>query len=62
MLLNLDPGQWFAALPITECIENGEFSTVDDMILIEDSGSNCQEIENAMKAAIRYSGSLSLGE
>jgi len=62
VLLNLDPGQWFASLPITECIENDEFDIVDDMILIQDSGSNCQEIENALKAAIRDSGSLTLSD
>ena len=58
VFLQLDPRSWFEALPISQCIEDGEFETLNDLILIQDSGSNCQEIENALKSAIRDSGTL----
>jgi hypothetical protein len=60
VLLTLNPEQWFAALPISECIAEGEFTRSGEVILIQDSGSNCQEIENALKHAIRDSGSLQI--
>jgi len=60
VFLNLDPSSWFSALPISQCILDGEFDQLDDLILIQDSGSNCQEIENALKQVIRDSGSLNI--
>lgn len=61
VFLNLDPSGWLSALPISQCILDGEFEQLDDLILIQDSGSNCQEIENALKRVIRDSGSLNIG-
>lgn len=58
VLLNLDPTAWFSAMPLSTCIAEGEFQEVDGAILLQDSGSNCQEIENALKMAIKDSGGL----
>jgi len=60
VVLNLDPSGWFEEVAISQCIADGDFSIVDDVVLIRDSGSNCQDIERDLRGAIRDSGHLLL--
>jgi hypothetical protein len=49
---------WFAALPLTRCLDDGDLTIVNGRIAIEDKGARCNGIENALKDAIKTSVSL----
>jgi hypothetical protein len=58
LVLMLDVSQWFAALPITTCIDDGDLIVDGNShLLITDSG-NCSTIENDLKEAMKTSGQL----
>lgn len=57
-LLMLDVSDWFSALPVIECMEDGELTVEDGTLLIDDERSECSEIENTLKDAIKGSGQL----
>jgi hypothetical protein len=59
VLLSLDVARWFSAIPITQCIQNGDLTIDNGHVTIEDKGAgNCASIEGAMKEAIKSSGRL----
>jgi hypothetical protein len=57
-LLMLDVSDWFSALPVIECMEDGELTVEDGTLLIDDERSECSEIEDTLKDAIKGSGQL----
>lgn len=57
-MLLLDVSRWFEALPVIECMEAGDFSVEDGTLLIDDERSECGDIENSLKDAIKNSGQL----
>lgn len=62
LVLAVDTAVWFAALPITDCLDTGELNIdLSDHLVIADSGmmgGSCETIENDLASAIRDSGDL----
>lgn len=58
VLLELDPSAWFAALPLARCAEDGDLTVEGGVLLLEDDGGDCSDIEGAIKDAIKASGEL----
>lgn len=56
--LRLDVADWFSALPITDCLDNGDLMLVNDHLLLSDGSGGCSDIENALKTAISGSSEL----
>lgn len=50
-LLRLDPGIWFASVPITRCAE-GELEVEDGVLQIEDGSDECKGLEDAVRGRI----------
>ena len=64
LVLKLDVAMWFITLPITTCINDGDL-VIDETnhLVISDSGSgiegdDCDQIEGALKEAMKTSGQL----
>ncbi|MCB0221413.1 MAG: hypothetical protein KDH09_17075 [Chrysiogenetes bacterium] len=60
--LQLDVASWFAALPITTCLDDGDLTLTDNHLLIADGMGGCSDVENGLKSAIVGSGELESGE
>lgn len=59
VLLDLDVAAWFAALPITQCLDDGDLTIEAGRITIADRGNGaCRMIEQDLKEAIKASGRL----
>ncbi|MCK6546229.1 hypothetical protein L6R52_10300 [Myxococcota bacterium] len=59
VLLDLDVASWFAALPITQCLDDGDLTIENGRIAIADKGNgSCKMIEAELKDAIKASGRL----
>lgn len=58
LLLQLDVDAWFQALPISECIEDGDLTVSNGVLVLTDGSGSCSDIENALKDAIKSSGQL----
>lgn len=61
VLLLLDVSQWFTAIPLTGCLDDGDLSIEGGRIAIEDKGGRCNDIEKALKDAIKGSSRLGKG-
>ncbi|MDD9945234.1 MAG: hypothetical protein OXU20_29595 [Myxococcales bacterium] len=57
-LLMLDVSKWFQALPVTDCMTEGDLTIEDGTLLIDDERSQCSAIENTLKDTIKNSGQL----
>ena len=57
-LLALDPGSWFASLPLSACAADGDLTIEAGVIVIEDGNNDCSDVENAVKDAVKASGTL----
>lgn len=62
VVLSMDVSAWFAAAPLAQCAQDGEFATIDGVVEIEDAGGECSEVEGAIKDAIAGSGELEEAE
>jgi hypothetical protein len=62
LLLLLDADAWFSALPLKECVDDGDLSfDASGKVSIADHGSGgCSDIENDLKDAIKDSGELDI--
>ena len=58
LLLGLDAGAWFAALPLTGCLDDGDLEFSGDVVDVTDGKGGCSDVEGALKDAIEGSGSL----
>jgi hypothetical protein len=58
IFLDLDVMSWFAALPLTRCLDDGDLMIENGRITIEDQGARCNGLENALKEAIKTSAKL----
>jgi hypothetical protein len=58
----LDVAQWFRAIPVTQCIDDGDLETKDGTLMMQDDRGSCSDIENALKNAIKTSGQLDRGD
>jgi hypothetical protein len=58
ILMDLDAATWFASLPITQCLDEGELAIENGRIRIADKGQRCKDIEKTLKDVIRNSGRL----
>lgn len=58
ILLWLDVSEWFSALPITQCIEDGDLTIEQGTLRIDEDSSDCSDIENELKNAIKNSADL----
>lgn len=58
ILLALDVEKWFAAIPITECLDDGDLTFTSGKLILQDSEGSCSEIEDAIKDAIKGSAEL----
>jgi len=61
VLLELDVRRWFSALPLTDCLDDGDLMIEGGRIAIRDKGSKCGMVEAALKDAIKASGRLGKG-
>jgi hypothetical protein len=57
VLLQLDVSQWFSALPVGNCMEEGALAADGGMLVI-DERAECSHIERDLKDAIKTSGRL----
>jgi hypothetical protein len=57
-ILKLDPTAWFAALPLSQCAEEGDLEFEDGILVIEDGSDDCSGVEDAVKEAFKGSGDL----
>lgn len=57
-LLVLDPANWFAQLPLTQCAADGDLEREGGVLLIEDGKGACDKIEDQIVSAIGGSGRL----
>jgi hypothetical protein len=53
VLLSLDVTQWFANLPITECVKDDDLELVNGRLQIRDRGGKCSAIERELKDSIK---------
>lgn len=58
LLLELDVERWFSALPITQCLEDGDLPVTNGLVRIENRGRRCGAIETALRSQIQGSGRL----
>lgn len=58
LLLALDVEKWFAAIPITACLDDGDLAITGGKLILQDSEGSCGEIEDAIKNAIKGSAEL----
>lgn len=59
LLLLLDVGLWFSAIPLTTCLDQGELDVENGRIQIKDKSGGCSAIESAIKSAIKGSSKIS---
>ena len=57
-MLMLDVSHWFEALPVTDCMEDGDLALEDGTLRIDDERSQCSDIESTLKDTIKSSGQL----
>jgi hypothetical protein len=58
LLLGLDAAAWFATLPLTACLDDGDLEFSGDVVEVTDGKNGCSDLEGALKDAIEGSGSL----
>lgn len=58
LLLGLDAAAWFATLPLTACLDDGDLEFSGDVVEVTDGQHGCSDVEGALKDAIEGSGSL----
>ncbi len=58
LLLGLDAAAWFATLPLTACLDDGDLEFSGDVVEVTDGKGGCSDVEGALKDAIEASGSL----
>lgn len=58
LVARLDPSEWFANLPLSECAADGDLPIDAGTIVITDHQGACSDIEGDIKDAIKASGAL----
>ncbi len=61
LLLLLDVTQWFAAVPLTGCLDDGDLTIEGGRIHVIDKGRRCSDVEKQLKDAIKGSSKLGKG-
>lgn len=58
LIVQLDAREWLRALPLTQCLDDGDLTLEGNRLRVSDGSGGCSDIENTLKDAIRGSGSL----
>ncbi len=54
----LDGDAWLAGLPVTDCVDEGDLTVSDDLLVLENGTGDCSTLENDIVEAIEGSGSV----